>query len=251
MIGAGECHVWWARPHHGLDAWRRCLTASERARAPGYAPRARQRFVTGRVVARSVLGASLGLPPRRVPLDATCRRCEVAHGKPRLAVAVPPLQLSIAHAGDRVVVAVSRGVAVGVDVERVANTPADPGLMADVLAASERLAVAWQSEPQRPWAVARLWTRKEAVLKIDGRGVVAEAMSTVVVSPPAQPARLVAGETDPPLPRPVGLCDLDPGGPYVASLAVGGRTAPAVRQRWWASPSDQATAAPTHPTPSR
>jgi ATP-dependent Lon protease len=35
------------------------------------------------------------------------------------------------------------------------------------------------------------------------------------------------------------------------SLAVGGRTAPAVRQRWWAPPSDQATAAPTHPTPSR
>jgi ATP-dependent Lon protease len=35
------------------------------------------------------------------------------------------------------------------------------------------------------------------------------------------------------------------------SLAVADPTAPAVRQRWWAPPSDQASAAPTHPTPSR
>lgn len=242
MIGPHECHVWWARPHPGMDTRRGWLTADEQARARRYRRGGdRLRFVTGRVVLRSVLGAWLDTPPSRVPLDATCGRCGAPHGKPRLDASGPPLELSIAHGGGRVAVAVSRGAEVGVDVEAVPPRPPAPAVIASVLAPCERLALAARPASQRAWTFARYWTRKEAVLKADGRGVAAGPASLVVTSP-ARPPRLLACGVDPSLPGVVGLCDLDPEGTYAASLAVASQTPPTVHQRWWEARSRERAA---------
>ena len=74
------------------------------------------------------------------------------------------LQFSISHGGDLAVLAVS-DQSVGVDVEPCTRE-ASPAVLQKVLTENERQ---WLKEENG--AFARLWTRKESVMKADGRGL--------------------------------------------------------------------------------
>lgn len=109
-------------------------------------------FLAGRALIREVV-LRLGGGPR-IPLDSRCERCGQDHSVPR----TPGFTLSVSHADGLVAVAASRGTdALGIDLEsdgaasRVAQlgpifAPADPPDLA-------------------------AWTRIEAAIKADGRGV--------------------------------------------------------------------------------
>lgn len=128
------------------------LTAAQRLRALELlsgAEAERQRrnpsdgFLLGRLLLRELVAELSGAPAR---ITAVCPECGEEHGRPVSDV----LSVSVAHAGDVVVVAAA-GTPVGVDVE-----PAD----AEVPAVFGGSVTAW--------------TRLEAVLKADGRGVVVD-----------------------------------------------------------------------------
>jgi len=84
----------------------------------------------------------------------------------------------------------------------------------------------WRCRRARGAAFFGYWTRKEALLKATGQGLAIEP-ATVHVTPPGDPAALLAGPR-PLVPERVHLRDLDAGAGYAACLALLCDGAPAV-----------------------
>ena len=213
--GAPRCEVWQARPSSRFaDA----LSATERARHDRLRRDAdRDRFATGRALARHALAAELGLDPEAVELHARCPTCGGPHGKPTLPEAPADLDFSIAHAGDRVVVAVARGAAVGIDVEQVAETGDLASERAGVLTRAERDVLDATRADLRAAAFFAYWTRKEAVLKALGTGLLTP-MAELQVSAPRQAPRVEAwpGAAD----GHAWMADIDAGHGYAGAVAL-------------------------------
>lgn len=174
----------------------------------------RDRFVVGCSLLKSAAAAELNTSAGAIRLVRACQDCEQPHGKPRLPGS--GLELSLAHSGDRVVVATALGTPVGVDVEQDGRT-VDPDTLADtVLTGTERAALATVPTSQRRTAFLTYWTRKEAVLKATGDGL-RVPLHDVEVSGPLEAPRLLrmAGRDGG-----ISLHDLDAGAGHVAALAV-------------------------------
>jgi 4'-phosphopantetheinyl transferase len=163
-VGAAlTADVWWAEPSW-IEPWHLdVLSAEERDRAASYryGPD-RARFVVAAALLRLVVGMRVRATPSQVPVGRRCARCGGPHGRP--VIVGTDLGVSVSHARDRVVVAVTRGVAVGVDVEEFREIDVD-ALSSMVLSADEGT-----SSPTRAGFFST-WVRKEAVLKSLGTGV--------------------------------------------------------------------------------
>lgn len=173
--------VTWARPGQIEPSALGLLNDHERGRYARLVRASdRQRYLAAHVLARAVLAERLGCPPQHVPLRQSCHVCgKDGHGKPDV---VGAAQLSLAHAGDRVVVAVSTYGPVGVDVE-------DPSLFA-AMPRSATLATAERHHPGwTPHRRARNWVCKEAALKAAGVGLAVDPRQ-VELGPPQGPATL-------------------------------------------------------------
>ena len=157
----GEVHVWHGTLETGPDP----VTPAEESRARRMrAERRRREFLVCRGALRRILAATLGIDPLAVPL------VEGAHGKPSLAPgAEPPVGFNVSHSGDRFVVAVAIGVEPGVDIERIRARRDLAGLARWSFSPAEQAEVA--AAPQPMDAFYRVWSRKEAVIKADGRGI--------------------------------------------------------------------------------
>jgi 4'-phosphopantetheinyl transferase len=129
------------------------LSGAERARFEDLVPARADAFLAGRALLRQVAGELLGIEPVAVPLVARCPECGREHGRPILAGT--DLRVSLAHASSSVAVAASWGAAVGIDLEPLAGRV-------------ERLDAIEALTGVRSL---RHWTRLEAVLKADGRGL--------------------------------------------------------------------------------
>lgn len=207
MAGRSVVDVWYVGVDHVPESLAVLLDDRDRARR-GRIPREadRSRFLAAWVLARLVLGERLGREPAALSFDRTCTHCgDQRHGKPVVETAGPGLDFSLSHAGGLAVVAVSDRT-VGVDVE---DATAGEQPLAPALAERERATCLSYAD------FARLWTRKEAVLKAVGKGLA------------IHPRRIeVLGSTLRALPRELGrpedytLRDLPLPAPYVGSLAV-------------------------------
>ncbi|MEA2149356.1 MAG: 4-phosphopantetheinyl transferase [Solirubrobacteraceae bacterium] len=214
-LHAGSCQLWWAwtsaASPHLLDL----LDEQERHRHARFRrPQDRALFLVSHALARIVAGRHVATAPGAIRY---CR--DVArHGKPRFTGSAAALELSISHSGERIVVALSRAVALGVDVERVSATSAERSLVESVLCMPEQRALMALPQPAHPWAFCRYWTRKEAVLKATGDGLAVSPKRIVVTSPTSDPALVHWSGPRRPA-EPVHLYDLDAAPGYAASLA--------------------------------
>jgi 4'-phosphopantetheinyl transferase len=164
----GEVHVWVA--DLGVDpgaAALRSLDAGERARAARLrVPGAARRFERRRIALRLILADYLECEPAAVAVDRTCEHCgHPTHGRPRPAAG--GWAVSTAASGDVALVAVGRGMRLGIDIEdpdavaaAVGHSP-PPGLLTD--------------RERALGALGRVWVRKEALAKARGTGLVADA----------------------------------------------------------------------------
>lgn len=222
--------MWWSTPLPVDDAVLGLLSDVERTRHAAYRkPEDQRRFATGRVLARTIAGRELGVEPADVPLDAACTDCGKPHGKPH--VPGSDLELSLTHAGERVGLAVARGVPIGLDVEATSRNSGDD-LLRYALSDDELAAVAGLSEQERSSAFFGYWARKEALMKATGKGLKVPLRSINLTPPWLAPALVTS--TDAALtPGTTSIADLDCGPGYAAAVAALTSRGLALTQLWW------------------
>ncbi len=183
-----------------------CLSAADLQRAARLRQEAdRAAFVTSRAALRRGLAKITGLSPGAVTiLDRRGR-------KPDLPDIDDGVDISFSRSDGLALLAVCRGTGVGVDVERV--RPWDRQLAAVALSPRELTTIDRDPGIDRSRAFARVWTRKEALLKGFGVGLALDPRR-LTVSVTAHPALLA--------------CD-------VAGLSAWALRAPPVDPRWEAA----------------
>jgi 4'-phosphopantetheinyl transferase len=140
-----------ARPEGAPASW---LDADERARAARlHDATDRHRWLVSHVALRLLLGAALEVHPSAVSVvREACPRCGGPHGRPALGPAAGrPLRFSLSRSEGHALIALRRGLDVGVDLETAtAGTPSTAAPATDGLAR---------------------WVRTEALLKSTGEGL--------------------------------------------------------------------------------
>lgn len=147
-----------------------CREAEQRRDA-----RDRRRFLAARGWRRRLLGGQLGCEAREVPIVVDER------GKPGLAGSeLASLRFSAARSAGLALVACSRRMDVGVDVEALDPATDVERFAARFLSGAERRALAAHRAVERRPALFQCWARKEAYLKGTGDGL-SVSLATVEV----------------------------------------------------------------------
>lgn len=164
-------------------------------------------FVTGHALVRRTLGDLLDRDPAGLSFARRCTTCRSElHGKPSL-IDEPGWHFSLSYTSSLAVVAVAQGIEVGVDTEDLTDADFD-GFTDVTLARDEVAAFGGLTGHGLLVARARVWARKEAVLKATGHGLVVDP-SEVLVSGPLDPPALVAWRAEELQPAAVSLVDLE------------------------------------------
>lgn len=166
--GPGVVQVWCAilrgEPAMVVEL-EKALSVEEGRRATGCrTEELRHRFVLSRGVLRKVLGKCLEMAPEQVRLHMDVK------GKPRL-IESRGLEFNLSHSADLMLLAVTRAVPVGVDVERIRRLKDSRALARRFFSKREADWLQRQNDGELDRAFFRLWTRKEAILKAIGDGI--------------------------------------------------------------------------------
>jgi len=230
-----EVHVW-AVPLEAAPEEFDCLTALLSAQelergARFHFDRDRKRFVVARGTLRAMLAHYLDAAPRKLEFNYGVQ------GKPALAAPFDRsgLQFNLAHSQNLALVAVTRNVALGVDVERVRPLADAEHLVTRFFSARESAAFKTVPDADRPAAFFNLWTRKEAWLKATGDGI-GHLLNQVEVSfLPGAPTRLLGLPPQAAPPGAWSLVELAPAAGFAAALAVA-TTPIEIQCRLWVHP---------------
>jgi len=185
-----ECHLWvltWAGVPAAGDYALSLLSDPERARVECISDDAARAVFTASRAAQRALGAAyLGCQPSEISIDRTCRYCgDRTHGRPRIAGEMQ-LDFSVTHCGRLLLLAFVGHGRVGVDAEaadRQVGGRHGAGRLADfTLTAAEAELVRAEPERSRSAVFCRLWTRKEAVVKLTGHGIFAPLRSIEIAT---------------------------------------------------------------------
>jgi 4'-phosphopantetheinyl transferase len=176
MISPNTVEVWLLRLREGAltqdqsALWRSWLSVEERAKADAFvAERHRQDYIAAHAALRFVIGNFLGIRPDEVSFAVGAKG-----EKPALARdlgAGTDLRFNLSHTSGAVLIGVTSGIELGIDIER--HRPMED------LEAMARMVMSdvefdrWKSleSAHREAAFYNLWTRKEAYLKAIGLGL--------------------------------------------------------------------------------
>ncbi|WP_225848882.1 4'-phosphopantetheinyl transferase superfamily protein [Streptomyces sp. HPF1205] len=167
------------------------LDAGERLRADACrSADARRRFVVAHGALRHIVAGHLGIPAARI------RWRRGPHGKPHLAGRWSGTQVNLSHSGEVAMVAVTASRRVGVDIQRVLPHVDGAAMARRYFPPEEALLVRAALDPaERADRFARLWARKEALVKAHGCRLT-QGLRIPVTGPGcavAEPAGAVAG----------------------------------------------------------
>jgi 4'-phosphopantetheinyl transferase len=167
-INRGSVHIWLfslAPTGEELARLEGLLSAEEKGQCGRLVrPVDRARCAASRGSVRAVLSRYLDEDPRGLSF----RRG--TNGKPGLAGVNPPIEFNVSNTGDLGLVAVSRGLRVGIDVERVRDVPDMEGILEDFFGPEETASMRRHGK-ERTTAFFLLWTRREAAAKALGIGL--------------------------------------------------------------------------------
>ncbi|GAA2077434.1 hypothetical protein GCM10009801_33530 [Streptomyces albiaxialis] len=124
----------------------------------------KSRFVASRLLLKHVAGAVAGLPPEAVELGYR------PGGRPYLR-GLAPLDISLSHTEDLLLVGLTRRGWIGVDAEARDRPMLGLGTDVQVCTPHELRMLAAMAEERRNGALVRLWTLKEAYSKAIGQGM--------------------------------------------------------------------------------
>lgn len=198
--------------------WTDCLSPDERRRADRLRLRAhRLRFTAVRAALRRLLAEHSGCTP------ASIRFSYAAAGRPELAWPSNGLRFNVSHGGAVALIALSGRAPVGVDLERVRADVDYAGTGRLVFTSEELRRLEACAAAARPALFYRLWTAKEAVLKLLGAGFSLDPASVAVLGalegrhPVVLPEAAMAGAS---IAR-IHVAELEVAPGYAAALAVG------------------------------
>jgi len=215
-----QVHIWWGTSDpYGFDTVG--LDPTEQTRLDALRiPADRARFTASRALLKASVGGVADVDPAEVILDYTCEGCLQSHGRP---VVVAPegarhLHVSLSHAANRVVVAVTAAGLVGVDVEPHEAASFD-GFAERALTPDEHAVLVALPSTEAWSAATTYWVRKEAVLKATGHGLTVPP-AQVEVSSPSDPPALLRWLAAIDAPIRTHLYELKVGCGYIACAAV-------------------------------
>ena len=192
------------------------LSSDEQERAKRFRfGRDRDRFIVARSGLRSILSAYGAGSPAEIRLGYGPK------GKPSLAFDCG-LAFNVSHSEEVAIVALARGVEVGVDVERIRAMPSGRAIARRFFSVAERAMLARVPAADFEAAFWRCWTRKEAYVKARGEGLSLPLDSFDVSLETHGWSLLVATRPDATEAGRWRLRDVNVGPGYVAALAVGG-----------------------------
>jgi 4'-phosphopantetheinyl transferase len=215
-LAPGEIHLWAV----GLEVSAPTLTALERLLSDDQRQRAarfryrehRERYSVSWGFVRLLLGLYLEQQPGDLEFVFGDK------GKPRLAA--DPIEFNLSHCQDVAVVAVARGHAVGVDIERRRQLDRADDIATRYFSPREAELYRSLEAAQRPKAFLRCWTRKEAVVKAIGEGMFASLNRLEVSLTPGVPPQVLAIEGDASAGAAWTLVELEPRSGFLGALAT-------------------------------
>lgn len=162
--------------HDGLHIPELMLSEAEKVRAAAFrSPEARRMFVAGRTLCRSIVSRITDCTPAALSIAIT------PSGRPYLPDH-PDIDFNLSHSGNMVVLAVSRGGHVGVDIEPLNLFSEAEGreILPLILSAQELNDLHHLTSQQRQNEFLSHWVRKEAALKCLGDGFLADPQSVTI-----------------------------------------------------------------------
>jgi len=167
QTASGEIHIWsialalnHAQEQFGLAL----LSPDEQARAMRLVrPSTSQQFIIARSMLRQILSFYVNKPANEIMFSYN------EHNKPGISYPLhTPVQFNLSHSDDRLLIAVTNDVAIGVDIEKIKNTY-NPAVAARFFSPQEQEALASSTEPTVLFY--QIWSRKEALIKALGKGL--------------------------------------------------------------------------------
>jgi 4'-phosphopantetheinyl transferase len=209
-----------ARTHGGVEPYRRVLSPDEVERADRFRFERHQRtFTLARAAMRQILGGYLGLPPQRLAFRYG------AEGKPELGgdLGNSGIRFNLSHSGEVVLLAVTQGLTVGVDVEFVDSRFASQAVAEQFFSKSEVHLLQALPQVDRLDAFFACWTRKEAYVKALGGGLWIPLDSFDVAFGPGIKAALLESRVQPSEVLRWSMYDIETWERYRAALVVEGK----------------------------
>ena len=215
VLPSGEVHVWrlsLEQPDVVRDRFRVTLDAEELNRASRYYfEKHRRHFLVGRGFLRAVVARYVAEKPENLKFVYG------AYGKPSLA-AEQTVRFNMSHSHEVALLAVTRDVELGVDVEHVRADFATADIARRFFSQAEVEAFDMLPREEQVAAFFRCWTRKEAYIKAIGKGLSQPLDGFDVTLGPGEEAALLRAAADD-ASRWV-MSDVDVGPGYAGALAV-------------------------------
>ena len=219
-LSGRDVHVWAVPLRMGEERCaelRTLLSPDEVAKAERIVvPGKREQSIVTRGNLRTLLSAYTGVPAREVSFEYE------EQGRPFLADAGLCTTFNVTHSGDLALIAVTREGIVGVDVERIDPKVELLAIGKRFFSEAEHAQLRSCREEERPLAFFRCWTRKEAVLKARGTGLLTPLDQFDVTLLEGDPPRLVETRFEPPDEREWWLAELMPAPGYPGALCAEG-----------------------------
>ena len=162
-------HLWVKELDISSDAEERAfstLSEDEKIRANKFKfPIHRKRFIAARSGLRDILSLYLNITPHSLVFGYS------EHRKPFLqSPGQDKLQFNLAHSDEIALYAIGLNQAIGVDIEKIQSTY-DEAVAARFFSQDENIALQSQPKETQHAAFYRVWARKEAIVKAEGKGL--------------------------------------------------------------------------------
>ena len=170
-IDRNTVHVWRAYLQPALASERKfvdSLSQGEIDRAKRFIRQSdRDRYIFAHGLLRSILGAYVGCEPQQLVFETK------EYHKPFLVspVGSNEIQFNLSHSKDMILIAVTGGTAVGIDVEHVRRVPDAPQIVNRFFSADERRFLNSLPPADFKEGFFDCWTSKEAFIKGIGKGL--------------------------------------------------------------------------------
>lgn len=217
-----QIHIWRASvnlPEEQLNRLHQFLSADECQRAERFVlPKDRNAFIAARGILRLILSHYLKRSPEELGF------CYGSYGKPALDPQMNPERFcfNLSHSHHLALYAVVKEQEVGVDLEQVKPKLDYRAIAQRFFSPQESAALLALPAGDRLQAFFNCWTRKEAYVKAQGRGL-ALPLNQFTVSLAAGATALLSINGDCQAAADWTLQTLHPGPGYVAALAIAGR----------------------------